>query len=233
MKTSFQTPWANISDMMAALMMVFLLISVIYSSQVKIQADQLQQKNDQISDISGSYSDNRLQIYIALNDRFSSRFEDWNAVLDKNTLTLRFSDPAILFETGSDRLTPAFKEILAEFWVEYIQILSNYADDIREVRIEGHTSSEWFGTDLQGSYFNNMQLSQERTRTTLGYCYNLTPTRMQGWVRSNVTANGMSFSRPITGDDGFENPAASRRVEFTVVVDSKSTLEEIGRALND
>ena len=76
MKSSFQTPWANISDMMSGLMMVFLLISVAYSSQVKTQSDQLQQKNEQIVGISNSYSDNRQQIYDALNDSFSSRFDE-------------------------------------------------------------------------------------------------------------------------------------------------------------
>ena len=233
MKQTFQTPWANISDMMAGLMMVFLLISVIYSSQVRQQSDELRHRTDQIADISNSYTDNRIQIYEALDARFSSRFGEWGAVLDRNTLTLRFSDPALLFETGSDALTPKFEKILAEFWVEYVQILSAFTDDIREVRIEGHTSSEWLGADLQTSYFRNMGLSQQRTRTTLQYCYNLTPVNMQEWVRGNVTANGMSFSRLITDPQGFENSAASRRVEFTIVVDSKSTLEEIGRALND
>ena len=233
MKSSFQTPWANISDMMSGLMMVFLLISVAYSSQVKTQSDQLQQKNEQIVGISNSYSDNRQQIYDALNDSFSSRFDEWGAVLDRDTLTLRFNDPALLFETGSDELTLRFQQILAEFWIDYIEILSAHASDIREVRIEGHTSSEWADADTQTSYFNNMQLSQQRTRTTLQYCYNLTPATMQPWVRGNVTANGMSFSRLIVDDSGFENPTASRRVEFTVVVDSRATLEEIGRALND
>ena len=233
MKSSFQTPWANISDMMAGLMMVFLLISVFYSSQVKIQADQLQARNDKISDISGSYSDKREQIYLALRDTFSDRFDEWKAVLDRDTLTLRFNDPELLFEAGSDDLTPKFESILQDFWPEYVMILMSFDQDIREVRIEGHTSSEWFNSDKHISYFKNMQLSQSRTRTTLYHCYNLTPTRSKAWVRSNVTANGMSFSRLVFSPDGTEDLASSRRVEFSVVVDSQSTLEEIGRALND
>ena len=233
MKSTFQTPWANISDMMAGLMMVFLLISVVYSSQVKDQADELLQKNEKILGISESYSDNRAEIYEALNDSFSDRFDEWSAVLDEETLTLRFEDPALLFEAGSDELTPKFREILANFWVEYAEILSRYQDNIAEVRIEGHTSSEWSTDDIQVSYFRNMQLSQRRTRTTLQYCYNLTPLALQDWVRSKVTANGMSFSRLILDQEGAEDPAASRRVEFTVIVNSTDTLEEIGRALSD
>ena len=233
MKKKFETPWANISDLMSALMMVFLLISVVYGAQMKQQSEQLEVRSQKISGITESYSDNRSQIYKTLDDKFSSRFEEWGAILDKDTLTLRFNDPALLFEPGSSQLTLRFQEILSEFWVEYTDILALYSDDIREVRIEGHTSSEWSNVDLATSYFNNMRLSQQRTRTTLEYCYYLTPIDKQEWVRSYVTANGMSFSRPTLLPSGQEDPVASRRVEFTIIVDSRSTLEEIGRALNE
>lgn len=233
MKKNFQTPWANISDMMAALMMVFLLISVVYGAQMKQQSEQLELRSQKISDITETYSDNRSQIYETLEKKFSDRFEEWGAVLDKDTLTLRFNDPALLFEPGSSQLTVRFQEILTEFWVEYTEVLAAYSGEIREVRIEGHTSSEWANSDTTTSYFNNMRLSQQRTRTTLEYCYYLTPVDKQGWVRSYVTANGMSFSRPVMLVAGQEDPAASRRVEFTIVVDSRSTLEEIGRTLNE
>ena len=233
MKKSFQTPWANISDMMAALMMVFLLISVVYGAQTKQQSLQLEERSQKISTIAEAYSDNRAQIYSPLDKKFSDRFEEWSAVLDKDTLTLRFNDPALLFEPGSSQLTQRFQEILSDFWVEYTEILELHSDQIREVRIEGHTSSEWSGSDSTTSYFNNMRLSQQRTRTTLEYCYYLTPVNKQEWVRTYVTANGMSFSRPVRDQSGQEDPTASRRVEFTIVVDSKSTLEEIGRTLNE
>ena len=98
MRSNLQTPWANISDMMAGLMMVFLLISVAYSSQVNIQAEELRQKNDQISSLTVSYTNNQEEIYDALNASFSSRFAEWGASLDRDTLTLRFDDPALLFK---------------------------------------------------------------------------------------------------------------------------------------
>lgn len=233
MNQKFQTPWASISDMMSALMMLFLLISVVYGSEMTNQSKELQQTNEKISEITDSYTDNRAEIYLSLDDAFSSKFDEWGAVLDKDTLTLRFNDPALLFEPGSADLTPRFQEILREFWPRYTSVLSRYVADIREIRIEGHTSSEWSSTTLEQSYFNNMRLSQQRTRTTLEFCYYLTPESYQEWVQGHVTANGMSFSRLILDDSGDEDPVASRRVEFTVVVDSSSAVEQIGRILDE
>lgn len=231
-KKGLQTPWANIADMMSSLMMVFLLISVSYSFQVKSKSDELQAVTNQVSALTGEYTNNRKQIYDSLDKKFADKFEEWSAVLDEDTLTLRFENPAILFDPGSEALTPRFQEILAEFWPEYIAVLSTYSDDISEVRIEGHTSSEWYGAGLDDSYFKNMWLSQARTRSTLMSCYELTPDANKPWVRKLVTANGMSFSRPML-TDGKEDPAKSRRVEFTVVVNSTEAIQNIGRVLND
>jgi len=233
LRTKFQTPWANISDLMSGLMMVFLLISVTYGFQVNIQALALEEKNEKISEIADSYTDNRAQIYEALNDTFSSKFDEWSAVLDKNTLTLRFNDPALLFEPGSSDLTPRFENILTEFWTSYIIILQRYSADIREVKIEGHTSSEWTGVDLDTAYFKNMSLSQARTRSTLEFCYLRTPSAQREWVRGFVTANGMSSSKPVLDTSGLEDVKRSRRVEFTIVVDSSATVRKIGEALDD
>ena len=233
MRTKFQTPWANISDLMSGLMMMFLLISVTYGFQANVQAVALEEKNKKISGIADSYTDNRAQIYEALNDTFSDRFDEWSAVLDKDTLTLRFNDPTLLFEPGSSELTPHFEEILTQLWGSYVAILQRYSADIREVKIEGHTSSEWFGANLDTAYFKNMGLSQARTRSTLEFCYSLTPEDQRGWVRGFVTANGMSSSKPVLDANGFEDVRRSRRVEFTIVVDSSSTVRKIGEALDD
>ncbi len=124
-----------------------------------------------------------------------------------------------------------FQEILGDFWPRYIFVLRRYDAVIREVRIEGHTSSEWAGATLDESYFRNMALSQSRTRAALQSCYDLTPAGDLQWVRSNVTANGMSFSKPIFQVDGTEDMLQSRRVEFTIAIDSHTRLKEISEEL--
>lgn len=219
--------------MMSGLMMFFLLISVTYNIQVAEQSEKLESTNKKIQEITGYYTDNRHQIYEALNEKFSHKFLEWGASLDRETLTLTFKNPAILFEPGSDELTARFREILSEMWPGYISVLKRYSDDISEVRIEGHTSSEWSDVTLDESYFNNMQLSQQRTHAALEYCYSLTPEQEKKWVRESVTANGLSFSRPKLSDEGVEDPMMSRRVEFTVIVNSSKTLENIKEVLDE
>ena len=227
MKKKLSTPWSSISDVMAGLMMVFLFISVSYAFQVTQQTIELEKKNKKIQSIVAKYSDDRSVIYKSLMGKFGDRLDEWRATIDEDTLTLRFNDPALLFKPGSSELTDRFKIILGEFWGDYTEILVQHSKSIREVKIEGHTSSEWAGATIEESYFNNMKLSQERTRSTLFECYQLTPKSLQKWVRSFVTANGMSFSRKILDENGNEDLDRSRRVEFTIVVDSKSKLEEL------
>ncbi len=233
MNKNLATPWSSISDLMSALMMVFLFISISYGFQVSKQAEELAKKNEKVDQITSDYVEKNSAIYGDLVKSFSSKLDDWKATIDKDTLTFRFNDPALLFEPGSAELTPRFVEILEQFWGEYVTILSKHSDSIREVKIEGHTSSEWSNATLDESYFNNMRLSQERTRTTLSECYDRTPDEHRQWVRSFVTANGMSFSRLVRDPDGQEDSARSRRVEFTIVVDARSRLNKIMGELDD
>ena len=229
--SKLSAPWSSISDMMSALMMVFLLISVSYAYQVSKQSIVVTTQNERISEIVEEYEDYHRLIYEDLVTTFGDRLEGWDAEIDASTLAFRFTNPAVLFQPGQSHITLEFAEILQEFWPRYITIMKKYDQVIREVRIEGHTSSEWADSNIDESYFNNMALSQARTRTALEKCYLFTPSQDLAWVRKSVTANGMSFSQPIFSASGVEDFPRSRRVEFTVVVDSHQKLDEISREL--
>ena len=110
-----------------------------------------------------------------------------------------------------------------------MNILRKYQDNIVEVRIEGHTSSEWIGAkDKLDAYFRNMQLSQDRTRTVLQYCLTLPAISSHlDWAISTITANGLSSSKLIINDNGQEDQALSRRVEFRVRTDSEKRVLKI------
>ena len=71
-------------------------------------------------------------------------------------------------------LKPQFKDILSDFMPRYIVLLiTNFVDDISEVRIEGHTSSEWNQEPEKTAFIKNMDLSQARTRSVLEYSFSL------------------------------------------------------------
>tara|TARA_B100000674_G_C37896546_1_gene941603 strand:- start:662 stop:1333 length:672 start_codon:yes stop_codon:yes gene_type:complete len=223
---------------MAGLMMVFLFISVSYAYQVAEQAKTLQEQseqlisqNEEITSLVTEWEDYNRLIYEDLMREFGEQLMVWNAEIEQDTLSIRFKDPELLFQAGRSNISIKFQEILSDFWPRYVTVLRRYDAVVREVRIEGHTSSEWANSTLDESYFKNMALSQSRTRAALESCYSLTPQEELQWVRSNVTANGMSFSNPILDQLGEEDPLQSRRVEFTVVVDAHTKLKEISEEL--
>lgn len=216
--------WIPLSDLMTGLMVMFLLIAVCY--MVRVEADA-----DKVKTVAVAYNEIRDALYEELRKEFSPDLPRWHAQLIKADLTIRFSEPDILFAEGSSELKPAFKGILSDFFPRYVRILTSpkYRGAISEIRIEGHTSSDWTGTRSPAdAYLHNMELSQARTRSTLLYVLALPQVSGEAdWLRRLVTANGLSSSRPILDASGKEDPARSRRVEFKIRTDAETRIAKI------
>ncbi len=219
-----ETHWIPLSDLMTGLMVIFLLIAVMY--MMKVDADA-----ERIRTVAIAYSDIRDALFEDLHSEFQQDLGPWKAEILKSDLTIRFNEPEILFATGSSELKPEFKAILADFFPRYVRILTSpkYRDAISEIRIEGHTSSDWSGqSSPEDAYFRNMELSQARTRTTLSYVLELPAVAAdRSWLIRYLTANGLSSSRPILNDDRSEDVLRSRRVEFRVRTDAEVRLAKI------
>lgn len=225
--------WISISDMMAGLMVIFLFIAISY--MLHVQAEQ-----EKIEQIAVTYEKLQSDLYADLEAAFKDDLDKWNAVINKQNLSIRFKEPKVLFELGSAEVRPFFKEILDDFFPRYIGILRNskdsegrpkYINDIAEIRIEGHTSSEWEDKSPEEAYIENMKLSQGRTRNVLEYVLQ-SPSIQQNqqihdWLTRYLTANGLSSSKLITYPDGRENPGESRRVEFRVRTNAEKRIVEI------
>ena len=225
-------PWLPISDMMTGLMMIFLFITVSYAHTVKIQSEDAISKNEDVRDIVFDIIDNKKKIADALHEEFDKDLEVWDASIDDENLTFRFRSPEVLFDIGDDTVSPLFIEILDDFWPRYLKILSDNQDIIKEIKIEGHTSSDWSNSvGREESYFLNMELSQDRSRNVLMLCLEKTPGEFLEWSRSTITANGFSFSRLIYDENGEEDAARSRRVEFTILITSEEKIKDIGDIL--
>ena len=215
--------WIAVSDLMSGLMILFLLISVMYLVIIE-------QKNQEIERVVVLYEDLREELYADLMQEFEEDLPRWGAQLDED-LRLRFTDTDLMFELGESNLRPGFTDILQDFFPRYLAILtsSQYRDEILEVRIEGHTSSAWsLAADSDEAYMRNMALSQERTRSALGYILDLDAVAYEkDWLRQRLTANGLSSSQLIMQGDGSEDEDRSRRVEFVVVTDAETQLSTI------
>ena len=213
--------WISISDMMAGLMMVFLFIAILFMSEV-------QKEQKAIKEIAESYQDIQQQLYKDLNQEFQKDLKIWDAeILQDNTI--RFKSPEVLFDTNSSELKALFRAVLDDFFPRYLGILTNnkYKKQIKEIKVEGHTSSVWKNATREQSYINNMSLSQNRAKSVLAYNYNITNLVNNKIFLENVfRANGMSFSNLIK-ENGEENIQASQRVEFRVITKAEEKIYEI------
>jgi outer membrane protein OmpA-like peptidoglycan-associated protein len=229
--TKKESHWIPLADLMTVLMVIFLFMSISYMALVeKRQKEQNQIFKD--------YEESKVALYNELNEAFKNDFARWDLKLD-NDLSIKFTNPQVLFGTGSSEITSHFQTILSDFLPKYLTVVlqEKYKDKIAEIRIEGHTDTKPIG--LSGDpYIDNMKLSQDRGRNVLAFlrrqnCFiNLAPTekeRLQFWL----TANGLSYGRTVdkeyklTFDSKLPiDDEKSRRVEFRIVTTSEAIINE-------
>jgi len=211
-KVSEDEQWISVSDMMAGLMMIFLFISIIYIENIS-------KYFSEVSDLSDD-------ICADLKNEFENEREAWDMSICENGLLISFESDSN-FEVNSAELSLEFSSMLSDFYPRLMDVMFRYREAISELRIEGHTDSSVSSADSElTGYLYNTQLSQNRSRNVMKYVLELAPIsdRKQylDWSFSHVTAHGMSSSKKVFDADGFENLAASRRVEFRL----RTTAEE-------
>ena len=225
--------WVSISDVMAGLMVIFLFIAISYMVNANRKTERITELKDQVANLLDAYRNLQRALSYELQREFEGDLAKWTGYLDMETLSIRFKKP---FAQGDATVPDTFENVLRNFFPRYIAILTKpeYKNDIAEIRIEGHTSSEWHHeATLDEAYFNNMELSQNRSRNVLRYVLGIKNpkiSRNKAWIKENMTANGLSSSQPILdsiGDLLVENKEESRRVEFRVVTKSEKLIDEI------
>lgn len=207
--------WISISDMMAGLMMIFLIIAIINLQKLQSKVDEFNILQD--------------DIYDDLYAEFKDDLENWSAKINKDTLTISFREPKIQFDTGKSFVKEEFKLILSNFFPRYLNVLKNYNQEIEEIRIEGHTSSSWENAlNVDEAYLNNMSLSQDRSKQVLIYSLGLNLDENKNWAKNLIIANGLSSSNLLFRENSnIEDAIRSQRTEFRVKVDSTSVLRAI------
>jgi outer membrane protein OmpA-like peptidoglycan-associated protein len=228
--SSHDDHWIPLSDLMTGLMMIFLLIAISYMIKVDADTKAIKQTSARTKEIVTLYEQMKSQLYNDLRKEFEKDLPRWDAELLPDA-AIRFKAPDVLFDSGQSVLKPRFENILAEFFPRYIAIIGSkkYRTSIKEIRIEGYTSSFWqSATTQEDAYFQNMRLSQDRTRSTLEYVMGLPAVASDAdWLRKHITANGLSSSKLIYKGDGKEDFSRSQRVEFRVRTDADARIEQI------
>ena len=226
----------SISDLMAALCCIFVLVTIAIVASLK--------EKNQLAD---KYQELQQEIYLDLSEEMGSDLEKWGAVIDPDTLTIRFSSDDG-FDARSAELKPGYKKVLQEFFPKLIQILEQdkFKNEIEEIRIEGFTASDRsdpFGEGSEHDYVSGVKLSQERTQNVLLYCLENTDysretdwkkkEQEKDWIRKHIVSNGYSLSKPLGKDgkliqnrDDKIDKAATRRVEFRIKTNSDKIVQQ-------
>ena len=152
-----------------------------------------------------------------------------DAVVDKNTGVIAFTG-AVLFDSGKNELKQSGKALLNAFIPVYVRTLMSEENDdyVAEIIIEGHT-------DTDGTYLNNLALSQERALAVVSYCLSGEMTGLsyaeKEVLQSIITANGRSYSDPVYAADGTVDKEASRRVVFKFRMKDSEMIDQMSEIL--
>lgn len=223
--------WISNTDLMSGLLVLFLFISIIMTQG-------LSDANKKIREITGQSESAQQELKANIEDNFTSE-EIKKYHLDKEIGAASF-DEGGRFNVGSSKLTPEFQKTLKNFLPKYLKSINDQyekdPDSIKEIRIEGHTSSEWEQTDASHTslsddekYIKNMELSQSRTREIINFALSLPELQpYHKLIKDKLTANGLSSSKvKVFAGTNEEDKNASRRIEFRVVANDKETIDKL------
>ena len=208
--------WQSYSDMMAALVLMFVLI-------MSLTLVQINEQKAQLNKLLGI----KPEIIAAL----SSELGEFGVNIDENTGDIQFNSD-ILFDYNKTVLKPEGNEFLSKFMPKYLGIIMDekYIPYIAEIIIEGHT-------DDVGSYMSNLKLSQDRALSVADYCIGDMNQFVWGddvgKLRKMIAVNGKSFSNPIYKDEEKKiiDQDKSRRVEIKFRLKDDETIAELQRIL--
>ncbi len=233
MKENTDNSWVSFSDIMTGLMVIFLFISISYMMQIQKE----QNSRDLIFE---EFKATKDDLYAELQQEFRDDFRRWDMELDKD-LSIKFTNPDVLFQSGKSNIRPNFAQILDRFLPRYINTLlkPKYRDKILEIRIEGHTDDVPVSSRSKTPYIDNLKLSQERSTSVMKYFvqsdfYKNLDKDKRKWLLFHFTSNGLSYGRTLDADKNYTyqtnktiNRQFSRRVEFRIVTTTEKLVNEI------
>lgn len=217
----------SVSDLMTGLMVIFLFVAIAYISKVQEHSVTLK-----------DYIEVKENLHDKLVSKFKGDTAKWQMTIGSD-LSMKFKNASVLFQQGSDQLSPEFQKILADFLPKYFDILlkDSLRNHITEIRIEGHTDNWGYPQLDKDPYIANVILSQKRALNVLRYFRSLsefqkyTP-KEKALLEYWFTANGLSYGKALDSKGEYTHDshdsidlAKSRRVEFRIITDSEKLLE--------
>ena len=146
--------------------------------------------------------------------------------------TIRFNNVGLIYSPGKNKMSEEFKNNLESLYPQYLDILLNYKDEIENIYIKGHSSSENRNTlDIEGKYQLNLILSKDRAEIVHNYLNKILrdldiSRKDKIWLTQKISVLGMSSSELVYDINGIEDKVKSRRIEIQAVLKEKIVVEE-------
>ena len=159
--------------------------------------------------LSDSRVEELVQTHGSILDSLQESFADADVAADIDLDTGRITmDSSILFAVGDYTLSDEGKAYLDEFLDAYSSVVLSdaHAGNISQIIVEGHTDSD-------GTYDQNMVLSENRALAVAEYCLSRHPA-----LAEIMVTKGYAYDQLVYDENGVEDKAASRRVVFKFIL---------------
>lgn len=185
--------WPVLIDMMASVLMVFLLITFLQTAL-------------NIEDLEAITTRNKQTEFIKMFQKeFSNEIREKNVAIQQklNLLQITFGDN-ILFETGKYELRDVGKDILRRSARLFAEASST---GYKQIQVEGHTDD----APITRTYYpsDNWELSAARAISVVQFL--ISERVLDAQIFS---ANGYAYHKPIAANDTAEGRAKNRRIEI-------------------
>ena len=242
--------WQSYSDLMAALLLMFMLITLAislksnmdyqqelqerYSYEAELKEhERIMQENEKIMQEQEKKINDLIGIKAQIIEELSSAFEgaDLKVSIDNNTGSIAFAS-SVLFDFNDADIKKSGEEFLNEFLPIYVNSIlnDNFKNYVSEIIVEGYT-------DDKGDFIYNLELSQKRAFSVSKYCLehpDLFDERIDfEHLKTILTTNGKSKSNLIMDASGNVDAEASRRVEFKFRLKDDEMINEMKSILEN
>lgn len=257
------TYWLSYSDMMAALLLIFILIISFTILQSKITYEK---KEQQLSEQQETLENQQkmLDKLLIQSQEKEQQLSEQQVIMDKQqeqidkligvrgdlieALKKEFAGSSLGIQVDSQTGAITFdssilfdynqfvlKDSGKNFLVDFLPRYINLLMTKSYAKYIGEIIIEGH-TDTAGDYLFNLELSQKRALSVASFCLSSdgsVPLENVEQLRKIITANGKSFSNPVYNTDGTVNMEASRRVEFKFRLKDEEMIEEMKGILSE
>ena len=217
--------WMSYTDLMSGFLIVFIIASLVYHSQVSEIEKQLSGYSvEELLEMKRDYDKKMAQLaakrgLLNINDSFKEVFDqiDNYEILPDSVGGIRLypsEGEKELFKKNESLMESNLRNRIQKIGRQFVQTaikLKNNGTNIVEIRIEGHA-------DEDGDYMHNLKLSSSRAYAVYKYIYahcGLSNEEKE-FVENYVVSVGYSFARPVV-ENNIVDKDKSRRIEFRII----------------